>query len=309
MASLDLASSNFNGRVYLRNHHTFGRHNDSADTSIDYSLASKLHITIEWQAPNWLLRDTSKNGVKLNNAFIPTQEAVALDVGDIIDLAGRGDLLLTVVDLDEPIPMLVSSSSTVKPIELVTHHLLLNNETPEVALWLCPDRRQWFSDKLSTGLESGPYVHDDAVHLASSSWSFLLPKNVDESNSARPQTTDLDDVTFHFDIASTEQSINLTIIESGLEIDLGEQEHYSLFIQLLKQTADSGWVSNQQLLETLGIEELELNLQVFELRKQIASILPSAFGHSKLVERRPGALKTNIKNFDIFKDGVKEAQE
>lgn len=307
MASLDFTTPDHKGRIYLRNHHSFGRRNKDADTSIQYPLVSKRHATIEWQAPNWILKDTSKNGTKLNDNFIPKQEAVAINVGDVIDLAGEGDVLLKVLDIDEPIPMLISDSTSKKPITLGTDHLLPSEQQPEVALRLCPDRSQWFSDDLSTGLETGPYTHGDTINIGSESWAFLLPKGNEASDMARPQLTNIKDVVFRFDIEESTNNINLTLVESGLEIDLGERAHYPLLVLLLKHTNNSGWVTYQKILDTLSLDIRALNLQLFELRKQLASVLPSASGHSKLIERKPEALRTNIKNFKIIINEAKDS--
>ena len=305
MASLDFTTPNHKGRIYLRNHHSFGRRNKDADTSIQYPLVSKRHATIEWQAPNWILKDTSKNGTKLNENFIAKQEAVAINVGDVIDLAGEGDVLLKVLDIDEPIPMLVNDSTSKKPITLGPAHLLPNEQQPEIALWLCPDRSQWFSDDLSTGLETGPYTHGDTINIGPESWAFLLPKGNEANDMARPQLTNIEDVVFRFNIEKSTNNINLTLVESGLEIDLGERAHYSLLVLLLKHTKGSGWVASQQILDTLSLNTKALNLRLFELRKQLASVLPSASGHSTLIEKKSGALRTNIKNFKIIADDTK----
>ena len=112
---------------------------------------------------------------------------------------------------------------------------------------------------------------------------------------------------FRFDIEESTNNINLTLVESGLEIDLGERAHYPLLVLLLKHTNNSGWVTYQKILDTLSLDIRALNLQLFELRKQLASVLPSASGHSKLIERKPEALRTNIKNFKIIINEAKDS--
>jgi len=73
------------------------------------------------------------------------------------------------------------------------------------------------------------------------------------------------------------------------------------------QADESAWLNNQVLLKELGLEETHMNIQIFRARKQVATALPTLTGHSKLIERRRGSLKVSIKNFEIYKEGVKEA--
>ena len=88
MASFDLVTPDYSGLEYLRDYHTFGRRSDAVDTCFDYSYISKLHAIIEWREPNWLLKDVSTNGLKLNGKIIPAQKPIVLNLNDKIDFAG-----------------------------------------------------------------------------------------------------------------------------------------------------------------------------------------------------------------------------
>jgi len=80
VASFELKSPHSNGLEYLRDYHTFGRRKGSVDTIFNYTYVSKFHAVIEWRDPNWMLKDVSKNGLKLNNKIIPAQKPMQLNL-------------------------------------------------------------------------------------------------------------------------------------------------------------------------------------------------------------------------------------
>ncbi len=310
MASFDLKSPNHCGLTYLRDYHTFGRRKESVDTVLDYSYISKFHAVIEWREPNWLLKDVSKNGLKLNNKIIAAQKPVILKLGDTIDLAGTGKVTLTINSLDAPVPMLINTASPTETIQISENILLPNEEQPELALYLCPDRYQWFSERVEQGVESGPYLHGDSIKIGGLDWDFLLIADDDATTEFNPKQRNLNDILFRFDLSQNEENTNLTLIENGLEIDLGERSHHYLLLHLLRhrveQGNDLGWLDSQLLMKQLGLEETHMNIQIFRIRKQIVAALPLVTGRSKLIERRRGALRANINNVKIYKEGVEE---
>lgn len=308
MASFDLKSPEHSGLEYLRDYHTFGRRIDSVDTVLQHAFISKLHAIIEWREPSWFVKDVSKNGLKLNGKIIPAQKQLPLNKGDVIDFAGLNEVTLTMVDLDAPEAMLVNIEQPSETMPLAESVLLPNESSPELALHLCPDREQWFADDIAKGIEVGPFEHNDTIEIENSTWKFLLVAEDDATTEFDPKQTTLDDVVFRFDVSQDEESTNLTLIENGIEIDLGERSHHYLLVHLLRhrQTDPSGWLDSQLLMKELGLEETHMNIHIFRARKQVAKALPTAIGHSKLIERRRGALRVSISNIEIYKEGVKE---
>jgi len=310
VASFEFKSPNRNGLEYLCDYHTFGRRRDSVDTHINHSYISKLHATIEWREPNWLLKDLSKNGIKLNNKIIPAQKAVVLTEGDVIEFAGISELTLVLTDLTPPKSILINQTAPSRTIDLTESLLLPNEHTPELALFLCPDREQWFTESVESGEENGPHDQNDIITFGGSDWRFLLVSDDGVTKEFSEKRTSLDDVVFRFDISQDEENTELTLIENGVEIELGERSHHYLLVHLLRHRLQgehgTGWLDSQVLMKELGLEESHMNIQIFRARKQIASALPAIVGRSKLIERRRGALRAGIHNIQIFKEGVKE---
>lgn len=308
MASFNYKTPDYSSLNYLRDYHTFGRRGDSVDTLIKYPYVSKLHAVVEWREPNWLLKDVSKNGLKLNNKVIPAQKPVVLSVGDVIDFAGMNEVTITINDLDAPTPMLINMHSPDETIEFNESCLLPNEDQPEIALYFCPDRQQWYAENLAVGIEAGPYNHDDKIKLCGHEWRFLLVSEDDATTEFAKEQKTLDDIIFRFDLSQDEESTNLTIIDNGVEIELGERSHHYLLVHLLRNRTNNGtgWLDSQVLMKELGLEEAHMNIQIFRARKQIRNALPSVSGHSTLIERRRGALRSGIQNIEIYKEGIRE---
>lgn len=309
MAFFDLQTPDYSGIEYLRDYHTFGRRDDMVDTSLGYPYISKLHAVIEWCEPNWLIKDVSTNGLKLNNKIIAAQQAVILNVGDVIDMAAMGEVTLVIKDLSAPVPLLINQQSPCETIQIAESILLPNENKPELALNLCPDRKQWFSDSVASGEETGPYENGDLISIANVDWKFLLIAEDDVTTVVSANQTTINDVVFRFDLSQDEESARLTLIHNGIKIDLGERSHHYLLVHLLrhKLQSDTGWLDNQLLMKELGLEETHLNIQIFRARKQVASSLDEVAEHKKLIERRRGALRAGFDNFEIYKEGIKEA--
>ena len=305
MACFRLKSQSGSRLVYLRDYHTFGRRSDSVDTAIDSKQISKLHAIIEWRKPKWLIKDVSKNGVKLNNRVMPAQKFVALKVGDKVDFAGESEFTLSMLDLDAPASMLINQASPAKTIEIIQSILLPNEEAPELALYRCHDHKQWFSEPIQQDREPVFHRNGDLIEFNNSVWKFLIIAINDELEPA-PRQTSLDEIAFRFGINPDKRSTNLTLIKGGLEIDLGDDPHYSLLAHLLRsqseQDDNSIWLNNKKVRQELGLSEAQMNLQIFNARKQIEEALPNVAGHSKLIERKRRELKVNIKNFEIYKE-------
>ncbi|KAF7783806.1 hypothetical protein PRUB_a5113 [Pseudoalteromonas rubra] len=82
MAHLLLAQTN--DHILLNSNHRFGRAEDEVDTQVLGVEISRHHAVIVWTGEQWTLRDTSKNGVFVNqNRIVPETERV-LSLGDVI---------------------------------------------------------------------------------------------------------------------------------------------------------------------------------------------------------------------------------
>ncbi|KNC67367.1 FHA domain-containing protein [Pseudoalteromonas ardens] len=82
MAHLLLAQTN--DHILLNPNHRFGRAEGEVDTQVLGVEISRHHAVIVWTGEQWILRDTSKNGVFVNqNRIVPETDRV-LSIGDVI---------------------------------------------------------------------------------------------------------------------------------------------------------------------------------------------------------------------------------
>ncbi len=310
MASFEFITPESITVEYLRDYHTFGRRGDTVDTAINASYVSKLHIIIEYREPNWLVRDVSRNGVKLNNKIIPAQKAVVISAGDMIDFGGMGEYQLRIRDLGAPKSLLINQQSPTRTIAMEESLLLPDEQHAEVALYLCPDRNEWFSEAITKGEELGPYEHGDLIQFSGSFWRFFMVADDEATTVIKTQQQSLENVTFRFHVSQNEESTSLEVVNGAQVIDLGERSHHYLLLHLFRfkhsQPEGGGWIDSHVLMKELGLEETHLNIQIFRARKQIAEALKDLQGHSKLIERRRGEIRFGLGEAEVFKEGVKE---
>ena len=315
---------------FLREHHIVGRRVESVDTRLDYPFVSKLHLVIEWKDPNWLIRDMSHNGTWLNGERLVPQVSAVINSNDIIDIAGADGIRFQVCDTHPPANTIYQSDSPLNSTPLIDSIFLPNDEKPEIGLYKCPDRLQWFSEPMTpnpaTNLtpddeqlvyETGPYQHGDIIECSDTQWQlFLVSENALTIELDSP-SRDIADVEFRFDLSQDEESTNLTLIHGDVKTDLAERSHHYLLAHLLRHRSvqskehnnvnDQGWIKSVLLAQELGIDETYLNIQIFRARKQISSALAGFRGSSQLIERRRGSIRTGISKFSIFKGGLLEA--
>ncbi|MFT5137311.1 MAG: hypothetical protein ACI8XV_002351 [Arenicella sp.] len=331
-----MAYINFLGETnieYLRDYHRIGRRVDAVDTRLDYPFVSKLHAVIEWKEPYWLIRDLSQNGIWVNGKRIEKQVRHILSINDRVEIAGSEGVQFEVLDLAKPVDMIYMSDQKLEHILLVDGVILPNEIAPQLGLYKCPDRDQWFSEEFQNltfheqadcdgeqSVEIGPYEHDDILKCGDVEWCFFLVNEDDATIEFQPEQLNIIDVEFRFDISQDEENTTLTLIHGDHEFDLGERSHHYLLAYLLRQKnsqLDSyeptkvnlqalGWINCQLIQQELGIDESLLNIQIFRARKQILGELNRFEGGSKLIERRRGSVRMGIDRFSIYKEGVRE---
>ena len=324
---------------YLREHHTLGRRSDLVDTLLDYHFVSKLHAVIEWKNPQWTIKDLSTNGVWLNANRLKPNTEYNLCQGDAVQIAGTEGVCFEVFDLSKPQDVIYKVSQEQTHIKLMHNHLLPNNRNPELALYKCPDRGQWFSERICTNddfqsdlgideleqpssYEQGPYRHGDEILCDESQWKLFLVSEYKQTTEIQTNQLSLKDVEFQFNLSQDEETTSLQLICDDKTIDLFERSHHYLLVYLLRQKIEQskltseqrrasnnsfGWVNCNLIMQELGIDETHMNIQIFRARKQITLAIPYIKGCSKLIQRRRGSVKIGIDEFKIFKENIPEA--
>jgi hypothetical protein len=120
-----------------------------------------------------------------------------------------------------------------------------------------------------------------------------------------------------FHVSSDEEHTTLQVARWPESVDLGERSHHYVLLTLArKRVSDAhaglsedaqGWFTCAELAKLLKIDPQHLNVQVFRIRMQLMSALPSAPVLEKIVQRRRGALRLGKFAFEIVRDAQTQA--
>ena len=306
--------------VYLRTYHSIGRRENEVSTCLEFDFVSKLHALIEWKTTSWTIRDMSSNGTWLNGDRLDTFTSHLLKQGDVIDIAGQNGIKFEFFDASPPVDMIYQVDQKLNTHQLLEDCLLPNSESPDIELYKCPERLEWFASRMDAGPnhegEWGPFEHNSELIINDQPWRFFLGNEQAQTMVIESAQPDMSDIEFRFDISQDEESTNLTLIRGTAEEDLYERGHHYLLAHLLRyrhaqkvsseDSADVGWISCENLWNDMGVEERYLNIMIFRARKQIGEAVQGCSGSRKLFERRRGAIRSGISKFSIYKAGKRE---
>ncbi len=311
----DLANDKF---IPLAAHHTFGRLAASVNTTISKPYVSKLHAAIEWNGRNWLIKHLGLNGTWVNGKSIAQGESAALAVNDIIQIAEQSDPGFRVLDLSAPADMLWPADEPPlvrPPIALHKYHLLPDNDTPEIAIFIDALSQNWLLETVQNEPETFHLGHGDLIEFGGQSWQFFLCQDYGPTE-ARSQLRQLKELEFIFDLSLDEETTQLNVSINDKHFDLGVRTHHYLLLQLARHRAmdyaqgldekSRGWIYADRLASELGLDSTHMNIQIFRARKQLADILQQSF--EQLVERRSGKLRFGSDKFKIYKGDTLERQ-
>lgn len=304
--------------IPLLPHHTFGRLASAVDTHLDKPYVSKLHAAIEWNGSQWRIKNLGLNGSWLNGKEILPNETAELAINDIFHLAKLTDPGFQIIDLTAPTDTLWPLNTAVftadiQPIYLSRYHLLPDNQTPEIALYLDEQSQTWHMETITADTDDHPRLleNGDVIPIANVQWR-LIRANVygpTELHIQNKQT--LTDMVFVFSLSLDEETTHLELHQGHNRIDLGVRSHHYLLAQLIRHHAEDtslgldiksrGWVYTDQLANELGLDITHLNIHIFRLRKQFSDSLSNTLNMNCLLERRGGKIRFGCNNYKIYK--------
>lgn len=120
-----------------------------------------------------------------------------------------------------------------------------------------------------------------------------------------------------FKVSQDEEHTHLWWSDGRQQFDLGERtHHYSLLTLARLRIADAhrgldreaqGWVDVEQLATMLGIDPGHLNIHIYRLRMQLASLAADSSQSPALIERRRGSVRIGAQAILIWRGGGLEA--
>ena len=309
-----------NEKLYLLNHHIFGRHSGAVDTTIDQPEVSKIHASIKWSGQHWQLCDLSRNGTWLDKRRLPTAENIVLKTGQLISFANQSPHNWQVENLDSPCNLIVGLNECSSTTTLSHYHLIPNDEKPLAAIFLCQTRRQWVLEKYAGNNSDTEHetiiTNNDTIEFAQYKWRLFL-------DSEQQQTLDLlnnkaksEQCEFLFEVSLDEEHTQLSLRYQNDKVDLGERSHHYLLLHLARLKAEhanqgidlknQGWLNNELLAKELGFDPAHINLLIFRARKQMAEAFPNMLGITDFLQRRRGEVRFNCPQAIVVKGATTE---
>lgn len=308
---LDIAT---NRLLPLAAHHTFGRLAASVDTCINKPYVSKLHAAIEWNGYSWRVKHLGLNGTWVNGIPVAQGDTRELAVNDVIHIAEQTDSGFLIRDLSPPSVMLWPlniAEDQANPLNLVRYHLLPDNQTPEMAIYLDDSDQEWYLEFINTENQRQPLRQGDQIEFGNTQWQFIRPQVYGPTEARSHNSLPLCDFLFVFNLSLDEETTQLELRHTSKQIDLAVRTHHYLLLQLARHRAEDshkgldsksqGWVYADHLAAELGLDSTHMNIQIFRARKQLADLLPEAHDQQCLLERRGGKIRFGCDKFSIYK--------
>jgi pSer/pThr/pTyr-binding forkhead associated (FHA) protein len=286
------------GRVILRSQHVFGRHPGSSNTQLSNPDASRMHATVLFSGAHWLLQDSSTNGTYINGEHFIHGIKHRLKTADKINFGNLSAASWKLLDDSAPKSMLLPISKNLNIIELEDIVVLPSEESPQLMLyqspqgsWLCEDHggvtTLTAGHKVST--RQGTWYFVDADTLLE---TIQVDGNHHES---------LPPIDVNFEVSQNEEHVSLQLTLDNQLFDLGRRTHHYLLLLLARQRiadtangvsdSEKGWIDREILSKSLGLDENHINIQIYRLRKQMTTMMPSFPVVMQIVQRRRGELR------------------
>lgn len=302
-------------RCFLQSHHSFGRLKNSVNTYVADSYISKVHAFIEWNDRYWLLRDVSSNGSWLNGKKLSREQAVQLNVGDVINFSSNSSNAFEVLDIKAPCDCLVPVEHNSEVIALEYYHLFASHISHQILLRYNSQTCSWWKEvldenliELATPME---FRNQEYIIINGLKWQLQINRKLAETQILRPSVTSLNELTFLFQTSLDEESTRLIMQTNEQNIDLLVRSHHYLTLCLARQrvkdikaglnSSEQGWLYSESLARDLGVDASHLNIQIYRIRKQFVEALNNNCETSNIIERNVGKIRLASEHFSIIK--------
>ncbi len=289
----------------LRRRDVTGFHELTAETSVGRAAGSSLrlasshvslqHASVRWtERGTWELRDLqSKNGTYVNGQRAAAGVPVKLEMGAEVTFGSAADAFV-MEDSSPPRPMLVRIDVEAPPILLQRELVALPSlEDPLVSLFRS-ENGQWHVESRE---RVGPLTDGDWITIGNEHWRCCLPTTPNETEmvGGTAGLFALADVELRLVVSRDEEDVDLTLIDNGREVRLGQKACHYLLLTLARcrtgrglpsaASPVDGWIAVTGLLELLRVSEQRLNVDIFRIRQELkAAGVVDAVG---VIERDP----------------------
>lgn len=307
--------------IHLSKRHVFGRQKQSVNTYLEGDYISRIHANVYWNEQQWFLKNTSTNGIIINNEKLHDGQQLPLNLNDkiIFDIKKRTEYQIT--DLSPPQDTLTAldnkgceKKGLPNTIVLGPIHFLPNDNDPELIVTYSSRTKTWAQE--STLLNDNGVEHTledgDIVYFSGIAWLFETGTNNSLNTQKLCDPDAYSTLQFIFRISQDEELTELKVKLEDDIIDLDVRSHHYLTALLARYKRQEnktpideslrGWIPIKKLSKDLGLSESHINIQIHRARKQIADQLPqNNLSATHFIERRRGYARFGYDNFTIFK--------
>ncbi len=265
---------------------------------LDEGYVSGQHAGLRWTGEFWELRDLgSRNGTVVDGKQLRAGVGHALARGAVI-LFGDVQQQWVFEDDTPPQPMiapLAGGDPTVLEGELLG---VPSPDDPQATIYRGTDGR-WVLEQPDAPLMI--LDNGSVFQAAGRDWRFVCPDLVINTTTAH-QPVEVDRLRLEFAVSRDEEHVELVAILGEKRFDLGSRGHNYLLLTLARQRlkdraaglpdTSCGWVYQDDLADELDMTVVQMNVDIFRIRKQVATLgLTDA---PNIIERRPRAKQLRI---------------
>jgi FHA domain len=281
----------------LEAEHVVGRASTCA-LRLGERFVSAQHGSLRWTGSHWELRDlASTNGTYLDGERITPCEHHHLRLGSRISF-GRREPEWELVDPSPPVIMatpLDDGDPVLLDEELIA---IPSTEEPRATIYRAADG-SWI---LEQSMSAAPITDQQVFAVDDKNWKFCHTHTLYKTSLTSLIEVEVRELSLSFDVSRDEEYVRLRASGGVHKFDLGAHSYHYLLLTLARRrladleegVADpsSGWVYQEDLSHDPSMAPPQLNLDVFRLRKQFATL--GIVDAANIVERRPRTRQLRI---------------
>ncbi len=285
----------------LEPEHLVGR-SARASLQVDESYVSGAHATLRWVQNGWELKDLgSRNGTFVDDVPIKPGHAFWLSQGNRISF-GSVEQTWEIIDDSPPKVMVVPLDGPAAPLFAEGDILALPSQDDPQAMVFRASDGTWCLERED---EIVPLSSNELFEAAGRHFRFSCPDLVAETwTHGWPGGATAAIATLHlvFRASKDEEFVEIEAVLGRRTESLGSRLHNYLLLLLARRRIDDkarnlpdtscGWVYQDELVDALRISPEHLNIDIFRIRRQFASLGVS--DAANIVERRPRTKQVRI---------------
>jgi hypothetical protein len=273
--------------------HLVGR-SPQACLEIDKPYISAQHASIRWAGECWEVKDlSSRNGTLVEEARLKPGHSVPLRQGALISF-GRREQTWELVD-DSPPRVMVLSVDHPCTVLFVEGDLLALPSSADPRATVFRDSEGW---KLERDDGVLALTNRKVFDVNGRAWRFSTPDNSFATSTVESIAStaghDVQRVRLVLRVSRDEEHVEMIVERGRQRVDLGSRAHNYLLLLLarkrMEETAGGlpstacGWLYQDELVDALQTSPERLNVDIFRIRKQFASM--DVANAANIIERR-----------------------